>query len=132
MPKCTLQVSAKALCQDMLGDLLQGSERLTVGHNRPRSWPHNRARGRCKVDGTASGGPSEARAQRMDFCLSLALPASVVSGLFKRNLTITTVESCTCGQVLALVGGDSRCLGGIARGGRGLSQRGEVPAFWRA
>ena len=53
--------------QDMLGDLLQGSERLTVGIT-AHEVGHITVRvvGR-KVDGTASGGPSEARAQSVDF-----------------------------------------------------------------
>ena len=77
----------------VLISLLQGSERLTVGIT-----AHEVGHITVRVVGAKS--TVQRRAAQVRRVLKSGFtrtgcPASVVSALFKRNLTITTVESCT-------------------------------------
>ena len=89
--------------QDQLGDLLDPTEELQVGITASDQ-------GHCLVRIRGEQAVSEARAEDIKQQLSQAvLPAgnvaaSLISDLKSRQWTMTTAESCTCGQIVARVG----------------------------
>ncbi|TVR42518.1 MAG: CinA family nicotinamide mononucleotide deamidase-related protein [Planctomycetota bacterium] len=89
--------------QDQLGDLLEGDGRLSVGIT-----AHEAGHITIRVVGSASAGR-----RRLAACAALLGPwvlpeagvvPSLVHVLRRRGLTISAAESCTCGQVAALLG----------------------------
>ena len=93
----------ESAAQDILGDLLQGTNRLTVGIT-----AHEIGHITVRLVGAVST-VQRRMAQIRRLLKEWVLPEpglapSVVHALRKSSLEITTVESCTCGQVLAQLG----------------------------